>query len=393
MKRRVKDFLVVIPLHLPLGYPADYIDQTADILKKRNKVVLFDFQYPYAWKKILRFKNLHAFFQSVIKILKRENLAVYFRSTSILPFQRNNFLYKVNVYLGILQLKVLLFLSRKKVILWGFDPVLEKVVGKIREKISVYDCIDFLAEDEETKHLKPLEEKLFSKVNLIAFNSSPPYQEKVKRYPDIKKKSIVTYCGCATQLFQDSSSAGPAEIKKIKGKKIIFAGVFDYRVDTNLLNYIVKKNPRLHFIFIGPVRKTVGQGFFNLLRQKNLIYLDEKDKNLLPAYLKHSNLGIIPYNTKFFFTKYSNPMKAYEYLASGLPVVSTKILALDNYPKDIVYTTDKSQEFSRAINRLIKNWDDNKVKKAKKIAEENSWKNKVAKIEKSILTGLDSCIS
>ena len=59
----------------------------------------------------------------------------------------------------------------------------------------------------------------------------------------------------------------------------------------------------------------------------------KKRKNELPQYLKNCDLGIIPYETKHEFAKYSNPMKAYEYLASGLPVVSTKILALKDYPK------------------------------------------------------------
>ena len=78
-------------------------------------------------------------------------------------------------------------------------------------------------------------------------------------------------------------------------------------------------------------------------------------------------------------------MKTYEYLASGIPVVSTKIEALKQYPEDLVYTTNDYDNFSRALNNMISNWNNKKVTRAKQIAKINSWDNKVAKIEEFIL--------
>ena len=78
-------------------------------------------------------------------------------------------------------------------------------------------------------------------------------------------------------------------------------------------------------------------------------------------------------------------MKAYEYLASGIPVLSTEIEALKKYPKDIVYTTDNYGDFNRILKSMLKNWTIQKKMIAQKIAKKNSWENKVAKIEEFII--------
>ena len=53
MKRRLTGYTIVIPLHLSLGYPSDYVDQTALILAKNNVVIFFDFIHPSLWRQTI----------------------------------------------------------------------------------------------------------------------------------------------------------------------------------------------------------------------------------------------------------------------------------------------------------------------------------------------------
>ena len=162
MKKRLKNCVIVIPLHLPLGYPCDYIDQTAHILSKKNLVIFFDFQDPTLWHESVKLLGeIKDYFIRVAKGNVGEE--IYFRPFSVFPTRNISFIYKMNLYLGIIQLKLLLMFKRKKIILWGFDPVMEKVIQKIGENISLYDCIDYLGEDEITKSLKESEKKLFKR--------------------------------------------------------------------------------------------------------------------------------------------------------------------------------------------------------------------------------------
>jgi len=385
MKRRLTGYTIVIPLHLSLGYPSDYVDQTALILAKNNVVIFFDFIHPSLWRQTIN--EIKRVIKQFVQLLRAEvGSKICFRPFSVFPTRNIPFIFKINRFLGLVQFRLFLWLKKKPVIIWGFDPIIENVIGKLGEKLRVYDCIDCLGEDEETKNLKELEKKLFKKIDIVAFNSSVLFQEKLSKNNQIKNKAVVTVCGCAYNLFQTKDNHTiPDDLKNLKGNLVILAGVFDYRLDVNLLNYVIDKNPKLTFIFIGPFLKDVDKDFFALLNKNNVFYLGKKKKEQLSYYYKNSNLGIIPYKTSLNFVKYSNPMKAYEYLASGIPVLSTEIEALKKYPKDIVYTTDNYGDFNRNLKSMLKNWTIQKKMIAQKIAKKNSWDNKVAKIEEFII--------
>jgi len=378
-ENELENLIIIIPLHLPLGYPCDYIDQTAKILAQKNTVILFDYYFPYSWKNLLKLKNLKKFFNSFSDILKSKKI-IYFRVPAILPFSKLGIIINLNKELGFFVLSIFLWLLKRKTIIWQFYPLITKKIFK--KQFFIYDCIDYINLKDQSKKFFYEEKTVFVISDLSIFNSKGLFEEKLKTNPILAQKSITTVCGCDNKLFDVQIEKIPKEFINIPQKKIVFMGVFNFRVDVNLLHYVVANNKSLKFIFIGPIRENVAKKFNEIIKEKNVLYLGEKRKNKLISYLKHSNLGIIPYDTKGEFVKYSNPMKAYEYLASGLPVVSTNILALKDYPKDIVYTTDNKKEFSQTIKRLMNNWN-NKV--AKNIARENSWKNKIVLIEKIII--------
>ncbi len=372
MKKRLEDFLVVIPLHLSLDHPSDYISQTARILASQNKVIFFDFVYPFSWKELIIRRKIINFFSSLNSIFDHHQKTIYFRPIAFLPGQKNKLIYKVNRYLGIIQLRLILSLLRKKIITWSFNPLTLPVLKKLGEDVSIYDCVDALDKDEK---------KLLKMVDIISFNSKELYEDKVKKFPFIVNKSIVVPCGCSYNFFCKKRGQEPKELTQLKGKKIILAGTFDYRLDFNLFEYLLKNNPNLNFILIGPVEEKIKKKFNHLFSYSNLIYLGVKKKPELLPYYQYSDLGIIPYNTSHYFVKYANPMKAYEYLACGLPIVSTKILSLINYPKDVVFTTDDKQQFSQAVKNMLSNWNEIRVVTAKKLAKNNRWENKIKRIE------------
>jgi len=372
--------IIIIPLHQPLEYPCDYIDQTVKFLTKDNSVILFDYFYPYSWKDMSKLSNIKTLFQSFTNISGSKKI-IYFRAPALLPFSRLDIIINLNKKLGFWILSVFLWIFNKKIIVWQFYPLLTKKIYK--SHIYLYDCVDYwVSLKNQTKKFIFEEKKLFNISNLVIFNSKELYNKVLRTNPLLKKKSFISVCGCNNSLFNLKVKKIPKELVNITQKKIIFMAVFDNRINVKLLNYVVTNNKNLIFVFIGPIREDVTKEFAQIIREKNVFYLGEKSKYELPPYLKNCNLGIIPYNTKSGFVKYSNPMKAYEYLALGLPVVSTKILALMGYPENIICTTDNEKDFSNAIKRLMNNWNDSKITIAKNIAEKNSWENKITQIEK-----------
>jgi len=372
------NIIIIIPLHLPLRYPCDYIDQTAKVLLKNYQVIFYDYYNLISWKNFFKKTQLKKFFINLKKIKKnRKNDIILIKWPAFFPLARFPQITEINKKLSFFLFLFFLFLLRKKIFIWEFYPLITK--KNIFTKFLIYDCVDYLDKKIYGDEIIEKENKLIKNCDFIAFNSKALYGKKISDNPFIKDKSINTFCGCDFNLFN-------IERKIIKEKKIkiIFYGVLDYRINLPLLKYIISKNKNYHFLIIGPIEKDVPSNFFSILKEKNVSYIKKLPKNKLIDYLKISSLGIIPYNTSYDFVKYSNPMKLYEYLAAGIPVVSTKILALKNYPKDIVYTTNDKREFSLAIKKLIFNWNEEKIKIAKKIAQKNRWENKVNSILKFI---------
>ncbi len=374
-KNELKDHLIIIPLHLPFSFPSDYTYQTGKVLAKHNKVVFFDYKYPVSWKSLFDFKKNRG---SIIDLFQKKRGWMYFRPLSIFPFQRIGYIYQANVLFGMIQLKIFLFFNKLPIITWIFNPNEESILEKFSEKISIYDCNDYYG-DEKTLDLIDSEKSLMDRVDHIIFNSKELMQKKISEYPEIKNKSNSVVCGCNTALFQKKIPKND-----VNQTNVLLIGQLNYRIDFSLLFYLINKNPKFNFIIIGPIYEENVQDFQKIIKLPNVKYLGEKNKADIPTYLHRSHIGIIPYNVSFRSAKYCNPMKAYEYMASGLPVVSTSITPLEHYPKEIVYTTDNKEKFNQAMTRLIKNWNNKKRKIAKSIAKKNSWENKIGLIEKVI---------
>jgi glycosyltransferase involved in cell wall biosynthesis len=105
----------------------------------------------------------------------------------------------------------------------------------------------------------------------------------------------------------------------------------------------------------------------------NLYFLGRRSYDSLPCYVKAFNVCIIPFRA-YKLTEAVNPIKLYEYLAAGKPVISTSLPELAKY-KHIIYVANDSKEFLEFIDKAsnIKHDPTNFLK----IASDHDWQNKV----------------
>ena len=113
----------------------------------------------------------------------------------------------------------------------------------------------------------------------------------------------------------------PKDLALIRRPIIIYVGAINYWFDFRLIEFAAKSLPQFSFVLIGPdheARKNLGQ-------IENLYILGSKAYSEIPAYLSHSDLGMIPFNQNDYpeLVNSLNPLKLYEYLACGLPVLAT----------------------------------------------------------------------
>jgi glycosyltransferase involved in cell wall biosynthesis len=85
--------------------------------------------------------------------------------------------------------------------------------------------------------------------------------------------------------------------------------------------------------------------------QPNLHFLGRRPYETLPAYCRHFDVGLIPFKVNEL-TRAVNPIKLREYLAAGLPVVSTPMPEVALY-KHLIEIADSPLEVEAALARLL----------------------------------------
>jgi UDP-galactopyranose mutase len=113
----------------------------------------------------------------------------------------------------------------------------------------------------------------------------------------------------------------PPDLAAIPRPRLGWAGVLDERFDGALVAEAARLRPDWHWILLGPTARIDPA---ELPKATNLHYLGPRPYADLPAYLGHVDVGVMPF-ARNAATRYISPTKTPEYLAAGLPVVSTPI--------------------------------------------------------------------
>ncbi len=118
-------------------------------------------------------------------------------------------------------------------------------------------------------------------------------------------------------LFADGAPPPPPEYAAIPSPRAVYAGAIGPWFDADLIAFAARRLPRVHFILIGPPAADLS----SVAGLPNVHLLGRKPHEQLPAYFRHAQVGIIPFKCSDLIQSVS-PIKLFEYLAAGLPVVS-----------------------------------------------------------------------
>ncbi len=132
----------------------------------------------------------------------------------------------------------------------------------------------------------------------------------------------------------------------------VFVGTLDAWFDCELIEYALERMPECHFLIIGTVKdRSVRERIDSWDRYDNFTCLGGRPHGEIPLYLRHCAAGIIPFRLTPL-THAINPIKYYEYLACGLPVVASEmheLLAL----KGPLHTYDSPAGFCRILGEAM----------------------------------------
>ena len=148
----------------------------------------------------------------------------------------------------------------------------------------------------------------------------------------------------------------PDDLKNIPEPRIVYTGAVYGRYDEELFYEVVESNPDKSFVIIGPVQEGMMKRKYN-----NLYLLGPKKHSELKNYLKYMQIGIVPYIDDADIDIACDSIKQYEYIAAGLPVITT-FMPESAMNKIYTYLANEKENFNIAIEECLSiKVDNNKV--------------------------------
>ncbi|MFC7477873.1 glycosyltransferase family 1 protein [Dankookia sp. GCM10030260] len=209
----------------------------------------------------------------------------------------------------------------RHLVAWFYTPMALTFAAHLQPDATVYDCMDELSAFRGAPaRMLDLETLLLSRADLVFAGGRSLYEAKRGRHADLHcfPSSIdVGHFGQARV-----AQADPADQIGIARPRLGFFGVIDERMDIRLVDALARLRPDWQFVMIGPVVKIDPAA---MPQHANVHWLGPKGYAELPGYLAGWDIGIMPFALNES-TRFISPTKTPEFLAAGLPLVSTSVV-------------------------------------------------------------------
>lgn len=205
-----------------------------------------------------------------------------------------------------------------------FNPAAGLLAGKLNEREIIYYCVDDYTEfTGVASGLKEIEEELFRRADVVIVSAKKLFDDK-KKYNE--NTQIIRH-GTDWRHFRkslDEATEIPSEIKNLPKPIIGFHGLLADWVDYELIKKVAEKYKNGSVVLIGKIALDAEQKVKILDQVKNIHFLGRQPYQTLPNFCKGFDVALNPFVINDL-TLAANPLKVREYLAAGLPTVSTDI--------------------------------------------------------------------
>jgi GT2 family glycosyltransferase len=227
----------------------------------------------------------------------------------------------------------------------------------------VYDCLDeHSAVINNSTAVVNAEPALIIESNLVVATAKRLYE----RIAPQARQALLLPNAANFEHFNYSSAN--AALAGVPGPIIGYYGLISDRFDIDMVYKAAKSNPAWQFALIGEV---MNVDISSLQSLPNVLFLGEQPYMTLPGYLRRFDVACIPFRINPL-TLATNPVKFYEYMSLGKPVVAVEIPELEPF-RELFYPVHNSNEFAAQIQAALRENDPSKVDARIQFARENSW--------------------
>jgi glycosyltransferase involved in cell wall biosynthesis len=282
------------------------------------------------------------------------------------------------------------FLERRSIvdsILWVYHPGYGGGALDVPHRLAVYDCVDEYAEFPAYRGspswLLEREEALCRKADVVFTTSRALFDAKRRFNPD--NTYLVHNVGDTAHFrkAEDPVTNVPPEVARLPKPVVGFVGaVSPYKLNLEWIAHLARERPGYSVVLVGPVGVgEKGASIAPLRGLPNVHLLGHRDYGALPNYVRGFDVTVIPY-VKSRYTESCFPIKFFELLASGRPVVISELPALAEY-FDAVHVARSASEFVECCTRAVSEADTGKARRLA-LAAENDWSSRIRRLMEQI---------
>ena len=276
--------------------------------------------------------------------------------------------------------------SFTSIVQWFYDPMaVTGFAGQLDEQLIVYDCMDELSLFRGAPpELVRRERELLALADVVFAGGPKIWSAKRELNPNC----FCYGCGVDAKHFGEACDPQlrvPHDIADLPRPVFGYIGVVDERIDYELLARLADSTQG-SVVMIGPWTKVEPTSF---PRRDNLHWLGGRDYSDLPRYAKGFDVCIMPFAMNEA-TRFINPTKALEYMATGRPIVSTPVEDVVAQFSSVITIANDAAAFADACERAAVQPESLQIERGVALAQQNSWESIVARLEQHIEEALRS---
>ncbi|MED2941886.1 glycosyltransferase [Bacillus swezeyi] len=273
----------------------------------------------------------------------------------------------------------------EKVCLWYTFPGFPLLSSLYQWDQVIYDCSDLwaapisgkqnIASAFRQKVIFEAESRIIKAADTIFCTSEYLCQNVKNRLKGEEKPVFKIENGVEYELFALNDQKADV-LNGREGTVLGFIGGIKPKLDFKLVKEAARAKKDWTFLFVGPDGTNGDPEFKELLKEENVIWTGPAAPSEVPAYMNVIDIGIIPYKP----SSYNNavfPLKLFEFLAAGKPVVGLNLPSTEKVQKEHIYRHIAGSDtgtFTNVCEELESSHDDpSHIELRKKTAREKDW--------------------
>jgi glycosyltransferase involved in cell wall biosynthesis len=305
-------------------------------------------------------------------------------SPLVLPLHSNVAVRTINArLLPLLVRRAARRLGMREPILWAYVPQAEALLDALAPELVIYHCVDDIAAQPgiDAASFRAAETRFARHADLV-LASAPGLAERMR---GLAENVLYVPNVADTELFAKALREGPVDpaLAALPSPRVVFIGaVVSTKLDMELLVSLARARPAWTLALVGPVGPGDPSTDVSMLEaEPNVHLLGHRAYEELPSVLRGADAGLIPY-ARNELTNSIFPMKVYEYLAAGLPVIATPLPSLAGVTD--LQTAPDAKGVVRLLEEVIASDTPQLRMQRSQQAESHSWERRLEEIAVAI---------